>query len=168
MFWWINPCYYRLSQSRMLPWSPKGFKSINRDPYSHSSGCPRRLKSRNFKSLPWDQWGFAQPQNLFKNSSKFLYIFPVFWLLLIPDGVEFSTKRLQAQFFVRPFTENMTLLIKMHSIFSTEKKVKQKPVPYKHQDVTVYRRRFAAFNGKKWWHRSCCLIWEKTYSISAP
>ena len=50
---------------------------------------------------------------------------------------------------MRPFTENVTLLIKMHGIFSTEKKVKQKPVPYKHQDVTVYRRRFAAFNGKK-------------------
>ena len=85
----INPCYYRLSQSRMLPWSPKGFKSINRDPYFHLSGCPRRLQSRNFKSLPWDQWGFTQPQNLLKNSYKILYIFPVFWLLLIPDGVEF-------------------------------------------------------------------------------
>ena len=54
----INPCCYRLSQSRMLPWSPKGFKSINRDPYSHLSGCPKRLQSRNFKSLPWDQWVF--------------------------------------------------------------------------------------------------------------
>ena len=32
---------------------------------------------------------------------------------------------------------------------STEKKVKQKPVPYTHQDVTFLRRHFAPFVGKK-------------------
>ena len=37
----------------------------------------------NSKSRPSDKWGFAQPQNLLKNSYMILYIFPVFWLLLI-------------------------------------------------------------------------------------
>ena len=32
---------------------------------------------------------------------------------------------------------------------SVEKKVKQKLVLYTHQDVTFFRRRFAAFDGKK-------------------
>ena len=152
----------------MLPWSPKGFKSINRDPYSHLPGCPRRLQSRNFKSLPWDQWGFAQPQNLLRNSYKILYIFPVFWLLLIPDGVEFIYETIQVQFFVRPFTENVTFLIKMHGIFSTEKRWSRSRCLISIKMWQFIEDVSLPSTEKKWWHRSRCLIWEKTYSISAP
>ena len=35
------------------------------------------------KSPQSDEWGFAQPQNLFHNSYIILYIFPVFWQILI-------------------------------------------------------------------------------------
>ena len=49
----------------------------SRDPYSQSSGRATRLQSGtddwgNSKSRPLDEWGFAQPQNISKNSYSIL------------------------------------------------------------------------------------------------
>lgn len=57
----------------------------------------------------------------------------------------------------RPFIENMTVTWSSRSgIFlegillpSAEKRVKQEPVPYTHENVTFLKRRFASFDGKK-------------------
>ena len=54
----------------------------------------------------------------------------------------------------RPFVENVTALIKMWRFLegvsspSVDKKVKQKPMPYTHEDVT-FLRCFAPFDEKK-------------------
>ena len=68
------------------------------------------------------------------------------------DGAVFSMKRSQAQFFVkyciqRPFVENVTAIIKLWGFLegvslSRKKKVKQKPLPCIHQDVTFFLKTF--------------------------
>ena len=64
------------------------------------------------------------------------------------DGVVFSTKRAQAQFFV----ESYETWQPAHQDVAFKKRVKQTPVPYTHQDVTFFRRCFSAFDGKKVTH----------------
>ena len=59
-----------------------------RDPYSQSSSRPRRIQScmddwNNSNSHPLDEWGFAQPQNLSKNSYMILLRTLIFTCVLI-------------------------------------------------------------------------------------
>ena len=58
-----------------------------RDPYSHSSGCPRWLQSGmddwgNSKMCPLDKWDFAHPQIIATNKNFLFYDIHYFYLCL--------------------------------------------------------------------------------------
>ena len=58
-----------------------------RDPYSHSSGCPRWLQSGmddwgNSKMCPLDKWDFAHSQIIAKNKNFLFYDVHYFYLCL--------------------------------------------------------------------------------------
>ena len=136
----------------------------SKDPYSQSSGRPRQLQSRTdneitFKSGPSDEWGFAQPQNFFKNSYM----------------MENSKQLLSAILWYRKFGSHLwwcSIFYEMiagsvfcevlHSEASCRKRDST------HQDVT-FRRCFVTFGRKKCeaearaWYASRCDIFKKTF-----
>ena len=63
------PFYRVRSNCRRIPMNAFQEQHFNsaRDPYSQSSGRPRRGRLRR----PLDEWGFAQPQKISKNSHSF-------------------------------------------------------------------------------------------------
>ena len=79
----------------------------------------------------------------------------------IIDGAVFPTKWSQAQFFMKcriarghswkTWQRSSWSGIFLEGVLlpSAEKRVKQEPVPYTHENVTFLKRRFAAFDGKK-------------------